>query len=473
MLKDPKIFLEKCASIIGGGYVFSSPLDMEPFLVDWNKRFRGSALAVLRPANTSEVSRLVSLCAEYQIPIVPQGGNTSFCGGGIPSQDVSSVVMSLNRMNQIREIDSENNTITVDAGAILKNVQLAAHARDRLFPLSLAAEGSCTIGGNLATNAGGVHVLRYGNMRELTLGLEVVTPTGEVWNGLRGLRKDNTGYSLKDLYIGSEGTLGIITRATLKLFPLKSVQITSLIKVAHIEQVIQLFEIARAELDSSLTAFELICPKLIELAGIANPKLSIPMRLDSDWFVLLEYSVSESWSRGQELVETLIATCIERGLVSDAVIAKSISQAKHLWEIRELVPEAQAELGPNIKHDISLPISELVSFIKIAETQLKSLWPDIEILVFGHVGDGNLHYNIAASTRELSSQHETRRTQVSEIVHDLVYLRNGSMSAEHGIGQAKLEELPRRKSQVEMALMKSIKLALDPRNLMNPGKVLI
>jgi FAD/FMN-containing dehydrogenase len=467
-----KYFLDKCISIIGAKNVISDPITMQPYLEDWNGRFKGLALAVLKPSTTEEVSRLIALCASHHVPIVPQGGNTSFCGGGIPDQAGNSIILSLNRMNKIREIDVENNTITVDAGVILSNVQVAAAECDRLFPLSLAAEGSCTIGGNLATNAGGVHVLRYGNMRELTLGLEVVTPTGEIWNGLRGLRKDNTGYSLKDIYIGSEGSLGVITGATLKLFTLHPVQIISLMKVADIHQVIELFELVRTKFDSSLTAFELICPKLLHLVKEANPDLSIPMHIDENWFVLIERSSSETWNDAQGLFELTIAAAVEAGLIVDAVIASSISQAKQLWSIRELVPEAQSLLGPNIKHDISLPISQLASFVEEAGAQIKSYWPDTEVLVFGHVGDGNLHYNIAANRKAFSDMHETRRHAISDLVHDLVYLRNGSMSAEHGIGQSKLAELVRRKSTVEIALMKSIKLALDPNNLMNPGKLL-
>jgi len=465
-------FIEQCQKIVGITNVLTSDFDKQPFLYDWSKRYSGKAIAVLKPKNVEEVAALVRLCNRDNIAITPQGGNTGLCGGATPRSHGSSVVISTVRLNTIREIDLDNSTITVDAGAILSTVQETALNADKLFPLSLAAEGSCTIGGNLGTNAGGVQVLRYGNMRDLTLGLEVVTAAGEILHGLRGLRKDNTGYSLKDLYIGSEGTLGIITAATLKLYPLPKSKTTSLVAIKNIESAIKLIDLARKRCNSDLTAFELISTRALGL--ITNQeKWSSILNAKSGWAILLEFSSMEDSEHSRSQLETLLTEAFELGLVEDAIVANSIQQSKDLWRARESIPEAQLKLGTIIKHDISIPISKISDFVKDTELKLKDRWPEIQTIVFGHVGDGNLHYNLAPITaNDPLNDMESKRQAINELVHNQVYLYSGSFSAEHGIGQAKREELPFRKGAVEIELMKAIKKALDPKNLMNPDKVL-
>lgn len=465
-------FLEQCRANIGSDYVYDSKTDKQPYLTDWSKRFTGDAVAVLKPKNVTEVAALVSLCNLHQLSIVPQGGNTGLCGGATPSNDYQSVVICTSRLNQIHEVNLENSTITLESGVVLASAQEAAKQAGKLFPLSLASEGSCTIGGNLSTNAGGVQVLRYGNTRDLTLGLEVVTPSGEIFHGLRGLRKDNTGYSLKDLYIGSEGTLGIITAATLKLFPLPRSKATALVALTDIASSIQLIELIRGHCSSDLTAFELISSKALNLVPSDVKKLEGLVNEKSPWTVLIELSSMENEEKSSAQLESLLEKAFEMALINDAVLSKSLQQAKELWSIREGIPEAQLSLGTIIKHDISLPISELAKFVISTEAKLKQFWPHLQPIVFGHIGDGNLHYNIAPISSAFSDDLEKRRKDINQLVHDEVYQYSGSFSAEHGIGQLKLDELTTRKSVVEMELMRSIKRALDPHGIMNPGKVL-
>ena len=461
------------ADAIGEEYVLSKDEDKAPYLTDWGKRFTGKALAILRPKNTSEVAALVKVCKRHQVPMVPQGGNTGLCGGATPDASGHAVVICLRRLNQIKSLDLENATITVGAGAVLKHVQEAAVLQNRLFPLSLAAEGSCTIGGNLATNAGGVQVLRYGNMRDLTLGLEVVTANGDIWNGLRGLRKDNTGYSLKDLFIGSEGTLGIITAATLKVFPLPKTKITVFVKVSDAASSIALLQQVQKFCSADLTAFELISSRAIELVADRFMLAQQLLRDQADWLVLIELSSMDSEEKIRLDIQNLLMDAMDSKLVLDGIVADSIQQSKTMWGIRETIPEAQLQLGIVIKHDISLPISELSNFIQTTDAKLKKTWPDIEIIIFGHVGDGNLHYNIVGKNLEISALLENSRGEINQLVHDQVYLHNGSFSAEHGIGQAKVAELTERKSSVEMALMRAIKKSLDPLTIMNPDKIFL
>jgi FAD/FMN-containing dehydrogenase len=465
--------LSEFESAIGKQYVLAKDEEKGPYLTDWGKRYKGKALAVLKPGNTAEVASLVKICNTYRISIVPQGGNTGLCGGATPDNTGDSVIILLLRLNQISDVDVQNSTITVGAGAILKQVQDSALERGALFPLSLAAEGSCTIGGNLATNAGGVQVLRYGNMRDLTLGLEVVTANGEIWNGLRGLRKDNTGYSLKDLFIGSEGTLGIITAATLKLYPLPKTTVTVLVKVNDVASSIALLQLVQKVCSADLTAFELISSRAIELVSDRFTLAQQLLQDKSDWIVLIELSSMDSEEKVRLDLQNLLMDAMDSKLVLDGIVADSIQQSKTMWGIRETIPEAQLQLGTVIKHDISLPISELSRFIQATGTRLKESWSDIEIIVFGHVGDGNLHYNIVGMNLEISALLENRRGQINQLVHDQVYLHNGSFSAEHGIGQAKVTELSERKSVVEMTLMRAIKKSLDPLCIMNPNKVIL
>jgi FAD/FMN-containing dehydrogenase len=471
-LENENDFIKRCQAIIGTKYVYTSDADKSAFLTDWSKRFTGNALAVLRPKNTNEVASLIALCNKENIAIVPQGGNTGLCGGATPTKDGQSVVISTTRLNQIRELDLENSTITLDAGVVLMNAQEAAFKAGKLFPLSLAAEGSCTIGGNLSTNAGGVQVLRYGNMRDLCLGIEVVTSTGEIFNGLRGLRKDNTGYSLKDLYIGAEGSLGIITAATLKLYPLPQSKVTALVAIKDVQAGIKLIDLARESSNADLTAFELISRRALRLISKQRKNAEPLSGSQTDWVVLLEFSSMDEESYNRERLEALLENALELELISDAVIANSLQQSKDLWSIREGIPEAQFELGTVIKHDISLPISQIASFVEATEVTLHQLWPKMQTIIFGHVGDGNLHYNLAPLSPDLSNEIEERRKSINKLVHDQVYAHAGSFSAEHGIGQSKRDELPLRKSDVEIELMRSIKKPLDPKIIMTPGKVI-
>lgn len=458
------------SSILGSSYVLIGA-DALPFLTDWRKRYTGKALAVLKPGSTKEVSQVVRYCAQQRIAITPQGGNTGLVGGATPDESGQGVVICLTRLNEIRSIDDKNNTMTVEAGCTLLEVQNRAHQAGRLFPLSLAAEGSCTIGGNIATNAGGTQVLQYGNMRHLTLGLEVVTPEGKVWDGLKALRKDNSGYSLRDLYIGSEGTLGIITAATLKLYPLPKAQITAVASLASIDDAVALLNQAHNVCASSLTAFELMSQACIALVNKHLPQLTVGLDKTQPYFVLLEISDHESAVHAQSLLENLFEITERTGLVSEFIVASSSLQSQALWQLREHIPLAQAQEGKNIKHDISLPISAISDFMATINSLIESYLPGTRPIVFGHLGDGNLHYNLARpegmSEATFFSHHDALQT----IVHNTVKQYEGSISAEHGIGQFKVESLIRHKTSLELDLMRSIKNALDPLGIMNPGKI--
>ncbi|CAN5232455.1 FAD-binding oxidoreductase [soil metagenome] len=462
---------------IGRDHVIDDAAGMAGYLTDWRRRYTGVALAVLRPADTQQVAALVRICADLRIAIVPQGGNTSLVGGAVPDTSGHSVVITLNRMQAVRAVDLLNDTMTVEAGSILQNIQQAARAADRLFPLSLAAEGSCTIGGNLGTNAGGTQVLRYGNARELCLGLEVVTPAGEIWNGLSGLRKDNTGYDLRDLFIGAEGTLGIITAACLKVFPLPRSQTTALCAMATIDQALGLLELAQAHCGPTLTAFELMSEMSISLVEKHFDGQRLPFADRHAQYALLEISDHESEAHAAALFESLMTEAFERDLVDDAVIAQSITQSRALWQLREHISEAQAHEGKNIKHDISVPISQIGRFVHETDALLQQHSPGLRMVTFGHLGDGNLHYNVsppllADGSVEPEAQFMERQDGVYELVHDQVARFGGSISAEHGIGQLKFHELERYKSPVALTVMRAIKNALDPLGIMNPGKMI-
>ncbi|UCV29893.1 FAD-binding oxidoreductase [Ferribacterium limneticum] len=468
MISTPRSsdLIELLAGIVGTAQVLTDPADLAPFLTDWRGRYRGAAQCVVRPGNTAEVAAVVKACADAGVPIVPQGGNTSLCGAATPNEVGKAVVVSLSRLNRIAAVDPKNNTISVEAGCTLAAVQEAARAADRLFPLALASEGSCQIGGNLSTNAGGVQVLRYGNTRELTLGLEVVLPNGEIWNGLRGLRKDNTGYDLKQLFIGAEGTLGIITGAVLKLFPLPKTQVTCWLNVASPAAAVDLLNSAKSVFDSQLTAFELVSETSLGLVLKNIPDTQRPTAV-SPWYVLAEFSAAEPAA-----IEIWLAEKLEAGEVNDGVVAQSEIQAKKLWALRENISEAQKIEGISIKHDISVPVSSIPEFLATADAALAKAFPGIRVVAFGHVGDGNLHYNLSKADAHDNAAFIASQPEVNRLVHDTVHALNGSISAEHGIGQLKRDEIRRYKSPVEMALMRSIKQALDPRGLMNPGKVI-
>ena len=451
--------------------------DLSAWENDWRKRSWGHALAVLRPANTGEVAALVQLCAAHQgatgVSIVPQGGNTGLVVGSTPDTSGRQIVLSLQRMNTLRALDGANLTMTVEAGCVLQNLQTSARQAGYLFPLSLAAEGSCTIGGNLATNAGGTQVVRYGNTRDLCLGLEVVTAQGQVWNGLGGLRKDNTGYDLRNLFIGSEGTLGIITAATMKLVPLPAARLTAWAAVPSLEQAVALLDLAHRQLGAGLTGFEVMSQFALSLVARHYPRQTVPLYQSTPWCVLLENSDHESESHARAQFERLLENALEHGCVSDAVVAESLAQAKALWQLREAIPLAQALEGLNVKHDISIPISRIPEFVSITDALLQQELPGVRLVNFGHLGDGNLHYNVqapaGADAKAFLVHHEAR---INALVFDSVATFDGSISAEHGIGSLKVDKLAHHKSPVALDMMHAIKRALDPHNLMNPGRVL-
>jgi FAD/FMN-containing dehydrogenase len=466
-------FVEACRDAIGAAHVLTDAHDAAPYLTDWRRRYTGAACAVLRPGTAEEVAAIVRLALAHRVALVPQGGNTGLAGGATPDTSGTQAVVSLARLNRVRALDAHNNTITVEAGVVLAEVQARAREAGRLFPLSLAAEGSCTIGGNLATNAGGTGVLRYGTARELCLGLEVVTPQGEVWDGLRGLRKDNTGYDLRDLFIGAEGTLGIITAAVLKLHPLPAARVTALAALASPHAALDFFALTQRFTGPLLTGFELMSDFCLRLVGKHFPQLRYPFDAPHAQIVLLELSDSESEAHARTLFERMMETALEEGLVEDAVVAENLAQSRAFWDLREHIPLAQAEEGLNIKHDIAVPISRIGAFIEATDAAIAAAVPGARMVTFGHLGDGNLHYNVqapeGADPQVFLVQHQAT---LNRIVYDSVHRHEGSISAEHGLGQLKIDEAERFKSPVEMRLMQTLKTALDPLNLMNPGKVL-
>ena len=465
-------FLSHCRHIVGEPFVLVTAADMAPFLDDWRGRYTGKALAVLRPADTGQVAQLVKACAHWRVPLVPQGGRTGLVLGSVPDDSGTAVVLSLSRMNRVRSIDAVNRTMTVDAGCILQQVQDAAALHDCLYPLSLASEGSCTVGGNLSTNAGGTAVLRYGNARELCLGLEVVTPQGEVWSGLRGLRKDNTGYDLRDLFIGAEGTLGVITGAVLKLYPLPKATATALVALATPRDALDLLTLAQDRCGACLTAFELMSDVCLGLVATHFPDLPKPFSRPHGQYVLLELSSCESGEHASGMLEQAVAVALDRGVARDAVVAMSAAQSRGLWDLREHISMAQAKAGKNIKHDISLPISRVARFIATTDALLERTFPGCLIVAFGHLGDGNLHYNVAPPAGVPHDAFLQFEPAVNRVVYEQVHAFGGSISAEHGIGALKRDELSRYKSPVELGMMRAIKAALDPLDIMNPGKVL-
>jgi FAD/FMN-containing dehydrogenase len=458
------------------GRLLTDEQDAAPFLTDWRRKWTGRALAVVQPDTAEDVARVLKWCSDNQISAVPQGGNTGLSGGATPDESGRSVVISLCRLNKVREIDVANNTIDVEAGVTLSQVQEAARAAGRLFPLSLAAQGTCTIGGNLATNAGGVQVLRFGNARELCLGVEVATAQGELWDGKRGLRKDNTGYALKDLFIGSEGTLGVITSAVLKLFPMPAAKVAAFVAVPDLHVAVELLQASQKALGAALTAFEVVSHECLQLVQKHSSRACNPLAEQSPWYILLEISDQESEAHAMGMLEQLLGDAFERGLAKDAVVAASLAQFAALWSLREDASESQAAEGPTIKHDVSLPISRIPEFVEYMDPIIACEFPGVRSICFGHLGDGNLHYNIspgeAYACREKHDAFRALETQINHAVHDAVAARGGSISAEHGLGVLRRDESARFKSDVELRLMRAIKSALDPQGLMNPGKVI-
>ncbi|MGI4812181.1 MAG: FAD-binding oxidoreductase [Janthinobacterium lividum] len=466
-------FLAACTARLGGANVLSEARDTAAYATDWRGRYQGRALAVLRPGNTEEVAAVVRLAGEHGIALVPQGGNTGLSGGATPDASGAQAVLSLARMRRIRAIDADNDTITVEAGCLLADVQTAARAAGRLFPLSLASEGSCTLGGNLSTNAGGTAVLRYGNTRELCLGLEVVTPAGDIWDGLRGLRKDNTGYDLRDLYIGAEGTLGVVTAAVMKMFPLPRAQLTALAAVASPRAALDLLALTKQHAGPLLTGFELMSDFCLDLVSRHFPAMRYPFAQRHAYAVLIELSDHESEEHARALFETLMESALEQQLCDDAIVAQNLAQSRAFWDLREHISLAQANEGLNIKHDISVPLAELEHFIEQTGSRIAQAFPGARVVLFGHLGDGNLHYNIQAPVGVDTARFLTEcEAGINDLVLDAAHAHSGSISAEHGLGQLKGERAARLRAPVETALMRTLKAALDPRGLMNPGKVL-
>ena len=470
-------FLDRLRSIVGEKGLITDDRDKHPYLTDWRENYLGAALAVVRPATTEEVAAVVKLCAAEKVAIVPQGGNTGMSGGGTPHQEGREIVLSLTRMNRIIDIDPIGYTMTVEAGVVLKTIQEAAAASDRLFPLSLGAEGSCTIGGNLSTNAGGVQVLHYGNARNLVLGLEVVTPQGEIWNGLRALKKDNTGYDLRDLYLGAEGSLGIITKAVLKIWPRPKDNATAWAAIADPAAAVELLSGANSASDDNVTSCELMGRQGIDLVLKHLPGVSDPLQERHDWYVLMEWSSTRARRDGanasglREKMEAYFGEAMERGLVRDAVIAQTEAQSRALWALRDNHSEASKREGPSIKHDISVAVSKIPPFVPEGAAAMKKVLPECRPLIFGHVGDGNLHFNCQAPSGWDKPRFMDHADAISGAIYDLVVRYGGSISAEHGIGQLKVAELEHYRGKIELDVMRTLKRALDPQNIMNPGKV--
>ncbi len=464
--------LERIKEIVGPKGWSSDEAELAPLLRDQRGYFTGKCALLVRPASTDEVSHVVSICAEQGIAIVPQGGNTGVCGGATPHPDGREILLALGRMNRVRATDALNYTMTVEAGCILADVQEAAAAMGRMFPLSLGAEGSCQIGGNLSTNAGGVAVLRYGNIRDLVLGLEVVLPDGQVWDGLRGLRKDNTGYDLKQLFVGAEGTLGIITAAVLKLYPSpKDVQ-TAFAALSSLEASTELLTRARAASGDAVTSFELMPRNGLDIALKHIPGTVDPLQDRHEWYALIEFTGARADGNMRESMEALLGDAAEAGLIIDATIAASEKQRDEIWHNREAMVEAQLFEGTSVHHDVSVPVSRVPEFIRTATDAVIEAVPGIRPVSFGHLGDGNIHFNLSQPTGMDGAAFRELATLLNRIVHDIAHALDGSFSAEHGVGQLKRDELTRYKSAIEVDIMRRIRAALDPNGVMNPDKVL-
>jgi FAD/FMN-containing dehydrogenase len=464
--------LQQLRELAGPGGYLDNPVDIEPFEVDYRKLYRGSTPLVLRPDTTERISRILKFCFETGTPIVPAGGNTGYCGGATPDESGDQVVLSLARLNRIRGVDPLNYTLTADAGCTLVQVQEAAEREGRLFPLSLGSEGSCQLGGNLSTNAGGTAVLRYGNTRDLVLGIEVVLPDGSIVENLKGLRKDNTGYDWKNLFIGAEGTLGVITGAVIKLFPMPRSYGTAIVALRDLDASVELLSMLRQRSADAVTTFELIPRLAMELTTRHVDGVKDPLDQPYDWYVLMEISCATDEAETQVLLEMLLGEAFEHGIVQDAALASSGSQREAMWRMRESIPESQSHEGPSIKHDVSVQVSRMPAFIRDATSLVRQLVPGCRVVSYGHLGDGNVHFNLSPAEGDRNPVFLELAKDVNHAVHELVARYSGSISAEHGIGKLKRDELALYKSEPELRLMKALKSALDPSGIMNPGKVI-
>ncbi|OWT68903.1 MULTISPECIES: FAD-binding oxidoreductase [unclassified Achromobacter] len=464
-------FLQKLHAIVGDAGLVRDEQVKQSCDVDWLKKWHGVSSAVVRPANTAEVAAVMRLCHETRTPVVPQGGNTGMSGGATPDDSGAQLILSTARLTRIREVDPLNNTLTVEAGVLLASVQEAAEKVNRYFPLSLGSEGSCTIGGNLATNAGGIAVLRYGNTRDLVLGVEVVLPNGKIWNGLRALRKDNTGYSLRDLFIGSEGTLGVVTAAVLKLFPRPTARVCAWLGCNDMRDLLEVLARARNDCGDRLVAFEMLSEESLQLVLEHVTDVRRPLDGEHRYHALVELADTREEALGA-LLEFTLEKAMEDGLVRDAAIGASLAQRQAFWKVREGISLAQVRAGKAIKHDIALPISSLPDFVDAAVAAVQRVKPDAHVINFGHMGDGNLHFNVLVPMDTPAGDLNHLVQNVNRVVHDLVHEAGGSISAEHGVGQLRRDEMRHYKSETEFDLMMLLKQTIDPNQIMNPGKLI-
>ena len=470
-MMDPKL-VEQFIAIVGAKNALVDDDLIAPYLIEQRGLYHGRSQLVLRPSSTLEVSEILKLAYETATPIVPQGGNTGLVGAQQPDESAKSVIVSLERLNRIRSIDVQGNLALVEAGVILQNLQEAADKAGRFFPLSLGSEGSCQIGGNLSSNAGGTGVLAYGNSRELCLGLEVVLPDGRILDDLRFVKKDNSGYDLKDLFVGAEGTLGIITAAVMKLFPKPNGKSVAYAGMVSPSKALELLSLAQKKAGAMLTGFELIAGIGMQMTLDYAPSMRAPLNGNHNWYVLLDISSSHSDAEANNIMEEILGAAVEHGIIEDATIAQSLTQQNQFWRLREDMSPAQKLQGGSIKHDISVPIASIPDFISEAGEIVQSIAPGARIVCFGHMGDGNLHYNVSQPIGADKQTYLSLWSEMNHRIHTLVMRYHGSFSAEHGIGQLKRNELVSFKSPVALSLMRAIKQSFDPKNIMNPGKML-